>query len=75
MYRANHFTQSYIGPTSYLIFVILNLKNTFVNQVQEDERHSLHTKQHFIYVHKGFMSVITIIGVQLDYARSTARAV
>ena len=29
---------------------------------------------YFIYLHKGFMSVITIIGVQLDYARSTARA-
>ena len=26
---------------------------------------------YFIYLHKGFMSVITIIGVQLDYAHST----
>ena len=30
---------------------------------------------YFIYLHKGLMSVITIIGVQLDYARSIARAV
>ena len=30
---------------------------------------------YFIYLRKGFMSVITIIGVQLDNARSTARAV
>ena len=29
---------------------------------------------YFIYLHKQFMSVITTIGVQLDYARSTARA-
>ena len=50
-------------------------------KVQEDERQNLHTKQqshillYFIYLHKGFMSVIMIISVQLDYARSTARAV
>ena len=30
---------------------------------------------YFIYLHKQFMPVITIIAVQLDYARSTARAV
>ena len=30
---------------------------------------------YFIYLRKGFMSVIMIIGVQLDYTRSTTRAV
>ena len=29
---------------------------------------------YFIDLHKGFMSVVTIIGVQLDYPPSTARA-
>jgi len=29
---------------------------------------------YFIYLLKGFMSVITIVGVQLDYARSIVRA-
>ena len=28
---------------------------------------------YFIYFHKGFMSVIMIIAVQLDYSRGTAR--
>ena len=46
---------------------------------QEDEHHKLHTEQHIIlylvYLHKGFICVITIIAVQLDYSRSTACAV
>ena len=30
---------------------------------------------YFIYLHKGFMSMIAIIAVQMDYVRSTACAV